>query len=70
MIISGFTLDLYCGVIGCNGGEHGLYPTQQTYYAKERASTARRLARHDGWLFLSGDVICPTCNKAKRKLGE
>lgn len=78
MIVSGYTLELYCdhpahdyaraewGPMLATGGAQ--CPTE--YLDPERGSKCRTAARKDGWLLKrDGTCICPDCRKESKWLG-
>lgn len=67
MVVSGYTLDLYCDKEGCCGGEYKRSETVTTYYHELR-SECRAKARRDGWILRQDNTcVCPKCSGKKKK---
>ena len=73
MIVSGYSLELYCD--NENGRrltnqhpnhEYGEFPH---VYTGERGSTCRKMARKSGWKLdlENGEAYCPKCNSKEQK---
>lgn len=70
MIISGYTLDLYCdGAPDCQLGAGRPSYKKYTQYADEERSVCFKQAKADGWILnnTTRTAICPKCSKKNIK---
>lgn len=68
MIVSGYSLHLYCDAADCAGG---LWDQRaKAEFAGETASEARRRAREAGWRLAvaAGACLCPSCARSVKEV--
>ena len=66
MIVSGYTLDLYCdGAPDCQSGAGRPTHAGPTQYVDEEKSVCFKQARADGWILnnITRTAVCPECSK-------
>ena len=66
MIVSGYTLDLYCdGALDCQSGAGRPTYRSRVQYVDEERSVCFKLAESDGWVLdnTKRTAICPECSK-------
>lgn len=76
MIVSGYTLDLYCDTPNCphrkpvfDGNAGQVITHAPTTFFDETGVVCRRMARKAGWVLnlKDGTAYCPGCVKTKRE---
>jgi hypothetical protein len=74
MIVGGYELHLYC----MKGDDCPNTPPKASHWAGEgycgkfsgyNERAAKKGARRAGWVFVGGDVLCPTCAFSRKEQG-